>query len=873
MELVTKCYSCGGEIVFAGDENTAVCEYCGRTNARPKSQPNELELMKYSNERLSFGEFDEAETGYRKVLQRTPDEHEARWGLLLCKYGVQYVEDAKTKTRLPTCRRSLPTSFCAEPDFRLACAAAPMAVRMEYEKDGRYIDDIQKEIRRLKSVGERYDIFLCYKETDENGRRTRDSVLAQNLYQTLKLHGFSVFYAPISLKKCLGANYEAAIFCALESSQVMLVLATKPEYLRTTWVKSEWRRYLSRIDQGEDKLLIPLYRDFTPDRLPREFNDRFLQGLDMGNFSFMPDLESFLSGMLKEPEPEPEPEKEESAKLDMLIKCGRMELEDGDFSAAQAFFADALKEDPESPRGNLGMAMAMLKASNEDALVSICINTENWYELKYLRRFKRYGGDEAAELIDRIRSAVEEENARREAERIEAERIAAEQARLEEERKAAEQARVEAERIAAEQARLEEERKAAERARLELERIAAEQKSAEQARLAMRLAAEQARIEAERKKQDEERLAEQRKADLARLAMSRAAEQARIEEEQRRALIARFIAVLLHRKARHEETRRWLDEQLRKSLAERERVLTERNRAEKEVAARKQQEEKLRDAAMRKQLEEKLREAVGGNPLYQYRTGANGVVIISYIGNEGGVDVPEQINGLRVTEIADQAFAKRPDLKIVRLPGSVRKIGKGAFQDCPALIAVEIPEGVTDIGDSAFSGCRKLREITLPKSLRRLGQRAFFQCDTLREATVPGGLTELKDGAFAFCVSLNKVRLSSGLQSIGCSAFESCLSLEEISIPDSVSAIGMRCFSECVDLRRVKLPSKLTKIDADVFSGCMELTQISIPGSVRAIERDAFRNCKKLKQLDVPKLAAVKEQNNPGMKIKKPWFW
>ena len=92
-DLLTKCSRCEGDIIFPAGIDLIKCPWCDRPNSRPKSQQDdEIRLMKYANERRNLGEFDEAERVYRKVLQSYNDEHEARWGLLLCKYGVIYVE-------------------------------------------------------------------------------------------------------------------------------------------------------------------------------------------------------------------------------------------------------------------------------------------------------------------------------------------------------------------------------------------------------------------------------------------------------------------------------------------------------------------------------------------------------------------------------------------------------------------------------------------------------------------------------------------------------------------------------------------------------------------------------------------------------------
>lgn len=297
-ELLTRCYSCLAEIVFPAGKDIVRCDCCARYNDRPKSEKKETDLMKYAHERRNFGEFDKAEAAYEEVLKKNLDEHEARWGVLLCKRGVIYLEDPATGESVITCRRKTAGSIMSEPDFRTACEDAPLQVRRQYERDAEYIDAIQREIRGLERE-EPYDVFICYKETEPGtGERTEDSRRAMNVFQTLERRGYRTFYAPVSLKNHLGANYEAAIFHAIETAQVMLVLGTKEDYFRTTWMQSEWRRFLEKVDAHEKKLLVPLYADFPPSCLPAEFGDRFIQGLDMSDMGFMFDLENMLRRIL-----------------------------------------------------------------------------------------------------------------------------------------------------------------------------------------------------------------------------------------------------------------------------------------------------------------------------------------------------------------------------------------------------------------------------------------------------------------------------------------------------------------------------------------------------------------------------------------------
>jgi hypothetical protein len=162
--------------------------------------------------------------------------------------------------------------------------------RSIYEEEAKAINEIQKGILAISQKEEPFDVFICYKETDNNGRRTPDSVLANDLYHQLTQEGFKVFFARITLEDKLGSAYEPYIFAALNSAKVMVVLGTKPEFFKAVWVRNEWSRYLAPIKQGQKKMLIPAYayKDMDPYDLPEEFSH--LQVQDMSKLGFMQDL-------------------------------------------------------------------------------------------------------------------------------------------------------------------------------------------------------------------------------------------------------------------------------------------------------------------------------------------------------------------------------------------------------------------------------------------------------------------------------------------------------------------------------------------------------------------------------------------------------
>ena len=82
----------------------------------------------------------------------------------------------------------------------------------------------------------------------------------------------------------------------------------------------------------------------------------------------------------------------------------------------------------------------------------------------------------------------------------------------------------------------------------------------------------------------------------------------------------------------------------------------------------------------------------------------NGVTVITkYNGFDGEVAVPNTINGLPVTGIANAAFQFCPSLTNVIIAGSVTNIGSGAFGDCPRMAGVYFQGNVPGADPTGFT--------------------------------------------------------------------------------------------------------------------------------------------------------------------------
>ena len=123
---------------------------------------------------------------------------------------------------------------------------------------------------------------------------------------------------------------------------------------------------------------------------------------------------------------------------------------------------------------------------------------------------------------------------------------------------------------------------------------------------------------------------------------------------------------------------------------------------------------------------------------FEYTIEKNGCSIAGYKGNNTVINIPNEIDGLRVIEIHDAAFHSSPNITEVNIPDGVTYIWYYAFKWCVNLKSITIPEGVEIIGIGAFEGCRNLTSITIPKSVRTMCSDIFKDCENLKRIIFKG---------------------------------------------------------------------------------------------------------------------------------------
>lgn len=414
--MIIKCKMCGGDIDFIPGATYGTCEYCGSTSTIPQAEDeNKLNRYNRANHFRRQCEFDKAVAAYEKILEQDDTDAEAHWGAVISRFGIEYVEDPATHQRIPTCHRVQVASILTDEDYLAAVENAPdEESRRIYQEEAARIAEIQKGILAISANEKPYDVFICYKETDENGQRTRDSQWAQDVYYGLTEQGLKVFFSRITLEDKLGQQYEPYIFAALNSAKVMVVIGSRPEYFNAVWVKNEWSRYLSLMKHDHKRLLIPCYRDMDPYDLPEELS--MLQSQDMSKIGFMQDLLRGIQKVMQQPTSAPQGVRVETATAETnapgvtsLLKRAALFLEDGDTASAREYYDRVLDIDPECAEAYMGKVCAETGCRKESDLgaLNYCVDMRGDWQKAV--RFASAGQKQKYEgYMASVRARVEE---------------------------------------------------------------------------------------------------------------------------------------------------------------------------------------------------------------------------------------------------------------------------------------------------------------------------------------------------------------------------------------------------------------------------------------------------------------------------------
>ena len=372
---VFKCKMCGGDLAFEEGSTVCECEYCGSKQTLPNADSEKkVNLYNRANRLRRNNEFDKASAVYESIVAEFPEEAEAYWGLCLCAYGIEYVDDPATGSKIPTCHRTLTASIMEDSNFEQACDNSDAIARRVYRDEAKAIDRIQKDILSIAANESPYDVFICYKETNDAGSRTEDSVLGQEIYDALTAKNLKVFFSRITLEDKLGVQYEPYIYAALSSARVMIAVGTDFEYYDAVWVKNEWSRFLGMMKTDKTKTLIPCFKGIDAYDIPKEFKG--LQAQDMSKLGWLQDLTRGVEKLCGKSS-----DTQTAAAIQQVVTASSVGgasflerafifLEDNDWESAEEYCEKVLDLDPRNAQAYLGKLMAELHVSTSEEFKS-----------------------------------------------------------------------------------------------------------------------------------------------------------------------------------------------------------------------------------------------------------------------------------------------------------------------------------------------------------------------------------------------------------------------------------------------------------------------------------------------------------------------
>ena len=252
-------------------------------------------------------------------------------------------------------------------------------------------------------------------------------------------------------------------------------------------------------------------------------------------------------------------------------------------------------------------------------------------------------------------------------------------------------------------------------------------------------------------------------------------------------------------------------------------------------------------------------------------------------------------------QIVDEYFKDIVTLETVKLPDSVKSVGKAAFSGCAALKNIRIGSLVESVGDEAFLGCDALNfydfgncsyigndkdkfivlvkvtdknatEFTVNDSAKFIMDSAFKDASAFTEMVIPQSVIFIGKNAFENCAALKSLSLPSSFDlsylSEGGNVFVGNNGIEEISVPLAI------LYSELANITRssfvtvdINNSNGITDIADETFKGCDKLTKITLPIQIVKVGNSAFEGCAALAEVKIEQFETIGESAFRGCSV------
>ena len=305
------CPTCGGPLTYSADGLEASCPFCGnRYNFRGGKTEAVLLALSRADAYRKNCDFEEATREYSVILESCPEDAEAHWGLVLSRYGVEYVADENKGGLFLTCRKVLERSILSDENY------------------------------------------LC--------------AIKERLGVELERRGITVFY---SGKTCGAAENEPSVQSALYGCRYFILIVFSAQGLTRPRVKNQWSRFCDRA--YEERLTdgcCAVYKNIIAAELPAFFRPRAVNVADYPAGGYETDIADNLKLLLCEGEARAEGGaafaggvSSSADELNAILDEGREALSRGDYVSAAAAYSRAIDCDGDCGEAWLGAFMSELE--------------------------------------------------------------------------------------------------------------------------------------------------------------------------------------------------------------------------------------------------------------------------------------------------------------------------------------------------------------------------------------------------------------------------------------------------------------------------------------------------------------------------------
>ena len=258
------------------------------------------------------------------------------------------------------------------------------------------------------------------------------------------------------------------------------------------------------------------------------------------------------------------------------------------------------------------------------------------------------------------------------------------------------------------------------------------------------------------------------------------------------------------------------------------------------------------------------------------------VQIVSYTGTQEHLIIPEEINGLPVTGIADGAFAENLTLKTLIIPDSVTRIDEGILKGCENLNSLQTPLMGADKEEAQYLGYLfgaathednardipvSLKCLRLTADWQTLPAYALFDCNDIICLSLPENVTVIEKFAIYNGASLRQIDGIEKIVTFGDRALMNCSDLQILNLGDTLQTIGFGAFEGCSSIRTMTLPFVGRSQTENTYLGYIfgaaqpdfakgfypaHLERITLSGACKALGNYAFFECETLKEITLP---------------------